>query len=38
LRLPSKWLSADGTAVWAVFSGPRAFDSFNVVRGKLTLR
>jgi len=33
LRLPSKWFSADGTSVWAVFSGPRSFDSFNVVRG-----
>lgn len=35
LRLPSKWLSADGRVVWAVFSGPRAFDSFNIVRGRL---
>jgi hypothetical protein len=38
LRLPSKWLSADGRVVWAVFSGPHAFDSFNIVKGTLTVR
>jgi hypothetical protein len=38
LRLPSKWLSADGRVLWAVFSGPHAFDSFNIVKGTLTVR
>lgn len=35
LRLPSKWLSADGKTLWAVFSGLNSFDSFNVVQGVL---
>jgi hypothetical protein len=38
LRLPSKWLSADGKTLWAVFSGLNSFDSFNVVRGVLRTR
>jgi hypothetical protein len=38
LRLPSKWLSADGKTLWAVFSGLNSFDSFNVVRGELRTR
>ncbi len=35
LRIPSKWISADGSSIWAVFSGPKSFDSFNVVHGTL---
>ena len=37
LRLPSKWISADGKTLWAVFSGLKSFDSFNVVRAELSL-
>jgi len=38
LRMPSKWFSPDGTTFWAVFSGLKSFDSFNVVRGVLRVR
>ena len=38
LRLPSKWFSADGKTLWAVFSGLNSFDSFNVVRCVLRVR
>jgi hypothetical protein len=38
LRIPSKWLSSDGETLWAVFSGLKSFDSFNMVRGVLSLR
>jgi hypothetical protein len=38
LRVPSKWISPDGKSLWAVFSGLKSFDSFNVVRGSLLLR
>jgi hypothetical protein len=38
LRLPSKWFSQDGRTFWAVFSGLKSFDSFNVVRGVLEVR
>ena len=38
LRLPSKWFSADGRTLWAVFSGLKSFDSLNVVRGVLSVR
>ena len=38
LRIPSKWISADGKTLWAVFSGLHSFDSFNVVRAELNLR
>ncbi len=33
--LPSKWISADGRDLWAVFSGPGVYDSFNVVEARL---
>jgi Domain of unknown function (DUF4185) len=36
LRIPSKWISADGRTLWAVFSGLKSFDSFNVVRAVLS--
>lgn len=35
LRIPSKWISADGRSIWAIFSGPKSFDSFNLVHGVL---
>ncbi|HTV53279.1 MAG TPA: DUF4185 domain-containing protein [Terriglobia bacterium] len=41
---PTKWISRDGTIMWAVFSGGRlgrrddALDSFNLVKLKLVLR
>jgi hypothetical protein len=35
LRIPSKWISADGRTLWGVFSGLKSFDSFNVVRAVL---
>jgi hypothetical protein len=38
LRIPSKWISADGRSVWAVFSGLKSFDSFNLVHGTFELR
>jgi hypothetical protein len=38
LRLPSKWFSPDGKTFWAVFSGLKSFDSFNLVRGVLDVR
>ncbi len=38
LRIPSKWLSPDGRTLWAVFSGLKSFDSFNVVRAVLSVR
>jgi hypothetical protein len=37
LRIPSKWISADGADLWAVFSGPRSFDAFNLVHARLIL-
>ncbi|HLW23751.1 MAG TPA: hypothetical protein VKT22_05240 [Steroidobacteraceae bacterium] len=38
LRIPSKWISSEGTELWAVFSGPRSFDAFNLVRARLIVR
>jgi hypothetical protein len=38
LRIPSKWLSSDGKTLWAVFSGLKSFDSFNVIKGVLSVR
>ncbi|HTF42406.1 MAG TPA: hypothetical protein VK641_00840 [Terriglobales bacterium] len=38
LRIPSKWIGADGKTLWAVFSGLKSFDSFNLIRGTLELR
>jgi hypothetical protein len=38
LRMPSKWFSPDGKTFWAVFSGLKSFDSFNLVRGVLEVR
>jgi hypothetical protein len=37
LRIPSKWIGSDGKTLWAVFSGLKSFDSFNLVRGTLEL-
>ena len=37
LHLPTKWMSRDGTALWAVFSSMHQLDSFNVVRLKLSV-
>jgi len=37
LRIPSKWVGADGKTLWAVFSGLQSFDSFNMVRGVLSV-
>lgn len=38
LRIPSKWISPDGRTFWAVFSGPKSFDSFNIVEGIFKVR
>lgn len=38
LRIPSKWISSDGRTLWAVFSGLKSFDSFNVVQAVLSVR
>ena len=34
---PSKWVSGDGLTLWMVFSGTKKYDSFNIIRGKITL-
>ncbi|MBA2564122.1 MAG: DUF4185 domain-containing protein [Gemmatimonadetes bacterium] len=36
--IPTKWIGGDGTTLWMIFSSTGAFDSFNLVRGTLTLR
>jgi len=36
--MPTKWISRDGTTLWLVFSSQGALDSFNLVKGTLTLR
>jgi len=39
LQFPSKWISPDGTTLWAVFSGvDNGFDSFNVAKLTLSTR
>ncbi len=35
---PPKWMSADGKTMWMVFSGTKAYDSFNAVKGTLRLK
>jgi hypothetical protein len=35
--LPTKWISADGKTLWCVFSSTGVLDSFNLVKGTLTL-
>ena len=35
MYFPAKWISSDGTGLWAVFSGLDAFDSFNVAKAVL---
>ena len=35
--LSTKWMSADGTTVWMVFSSVGELDSFNLIRGTLNL-
>jgi hypothetical protein len=35
MQFPAKWISPDGTTLWAVFSGINAFDSFNVAKATL---
>lgn len=35
MYFPAKWISSDGTSLWAVFSGLGAFDSFNVAKAVL---
>jgi hypothetical protein len=36
IQFPTKWISGDGRDLWAVFSGTRVFDSFNVAALTLT--
>ena len=38
LHMPLEWLSRDGTTLWCIFSGLRAFDPFNLVKGSLKAR
>jgi hypothetical protein len=38
LAFPSKWISADGRSMWAVFSGTGLYDSFNVAHATLTVQ
>jgi hypothetical protein len=35
LHIPLSWMSSNGKTLWCVFSGPKEFDSFNVVKGTL---
>jgi len=37
LVLPTKWISDDGRTLWAIFSGPGQYDSFNLVRATLSV-
>jgi hypothetical protein len=37
LHLPTKWMSADGQTLWAVFSSVRKYDAFHVVKATLTV-
>jgi len=37
MHIPAKWIGDRGVTFWAVFSGLRAFDSFNLVRGTLSV-
>lgn len=36
INIPTKWISADGQTLWAIFTGGQ--DRFNLVQGTLTLR
>ena len=35
--MTTKWISDDGQTIWVIFSGTGGFDSFNLVKGTLTL-
>jgi hypothetical protein len=35
---PQKWMSSDGKTMWMIFSGLKAYDSFNAVRGTVRVR
>jgi hypothetical protein len=35
--LPTKWISADGTTLWCVFSSTGDLDSFNLLQATLLL-
>jgi hypothetical protein len=37
LSFPGKWMSADGSVLWGVFSSLHDYDSFNLVRATLAL-
>ncbi len=37
-HLPTKWISGDGKTLWLVFSSTGELDSFNLVKGTLTLK
>jgi hypothetical protein len=37
LHIPAKWISANGESFWAAFSNLHEFDSFNVIKGTLTV-
>jgi hypothetical protein len=37
LRFPTKWISADGKTLWGVFSSLGRYDSFNLVKVRLTV-
>ncbi|HZO23389.1 MAG TPA: DUF4185 domain-containing protein [Steroidobacteraceae bacterium] len=37
LVLPTKWISADGRTLWAIFSALGQYDSFNFVRATLSV-
>jgi hypothetical protein len=35
---PEKWMDADGKTLYMVFSGTKVYDSFNVVRARISLK
>lgn len=37
LVLPTKWIADGGRTLWAIFSGPGEYDSFNFVRATLSV-
>jgi hypothetical protein len=38
LVLPTKWISADGCTLWAIFSSLGQYDSFNLVKATVSVR
>jgi len=37
MTFPTKWISADGLTLWAIFSSSGQYDSFNIVKATLSV-